>query len=83
MFYRFLQSILDIISELQAEMDLEQRNFDGLSQQLSMVTDQASARFKQISQELVESQSRLALLMTRNMHAFDLVSCQVLRVRLM
>lgn len=57
-----------------AEMDIEQGNFDSLSSQIDTITDQASAEFKDISSELVKSQNKLALLMSRNMFCFNLVS---------
>lgn len=70
----YFQSIMDIISELQAEMDREQQKFDDLSVRLSHINDQASAEFKDISSQLVKSQNMLALLMTRNLHCFKVVS---------
>lgn len=62
------------MNEIIAEMDKEQDNFDCLSTQIESLTDQASSEFKDVSTELVKSQNRLAMLMSRNMYCFNLVS---------
>lgn len=67
---------MEMMQEMIAEMDREQGNFDSLSSQLDRITNQASAEFKDISSELVKSQNRLALLMSRNMLCFAQVSCR-------
>lgn len=57
-----------------AEMDREQAQFDSLSSQLNLLTDQSSAEFKQISTELIKSQNQLSTLLDRNMFCFNVVS---------
>lgn len=61
------------MNEIISEMDKEQSSFDSLSAQIDVIKDQASAEFKDISTELIKSQNRLALLMSRNMFCFNLV----------
>jgi len=55
-------------------MTTEQERFERLSNDLAKVKDQASARFRDISSDMIESQNRLSLLMTRNLYCFNLVS---------
>lgn len=72
-----MQSVLDIISELQVQMDKEQHKFELLSSNISRLTDHSSPTFKKLSAELVKSQNLLALLVRRNMHCFKLVSSRL------
>ena len=69
-----LQGVIGVMNEIISEMDKEQSNFDSLSAQLDAIKDQACAEFKDISTELIKSQNRLALLMSRSMFCFNMVS---------
>lgn len=64
----------NVMASIIAEMDREQAQFDSLSSQLNLLTDQSSAEFKQISTELIKSQNQLSTLLDRNMFCFNVVS---------
>lgn len=55
-------------------MDREQQTFDELTIRLSRISDQTSAEFNRLSGALVKSQNKLTLLISRNMHCFQVVS---------
>lgn len=64
---------MDTISSLQQEMKTEQESFNSLSQQLEGLRDKRTQQYRQISKDLMASQSRLTLLMNRSMQCFSQV----------
>ncbi len=53
-------------------MTVEQDHFNHLSEQISQLTE-GSPEYDEVTEEIVASQSRLALLMRRNMKCFTQV----------
>ena len=71
--FLFTQDLIDTVILLQKEMTAEQDHFNMLSQQVGQLT-QGSPEYDEVAEEIVASQSRLAMLMGRNMKCFTQVS---------
>ena len=65
---------METITYFQKEMALEQENFNSLTGELQGIRDRNSRQYKQISKEMMKSQTRLTLLMNRSMKCFAQVS---------
>ena len=68
-----LQDLIDTVILLQKEMTAEQDHFNMLTQQIGQLTE-GSPEYEEVAEEIVASQSRLAMLMGRNMKCFTQVS---------
>ncbi|KAK6175237.1 hypothetical protein SNE40_013743 [Patella caerulea] len=64
------RNLMDMITGLQKEMAKEQENFNSMSEELKGFKDKNSRQYKQISKDLMSSQTRLTSLMNRSMKCF-------------
>ncbi|XP_055958179.1 uncharacterized protein LOC126827515 [Patella vulgata] len=68
------RNLMDMITGLQKEMAKEQENFNSMSEELKGFKDKNSRQYKQISKDLMSSQTRLTSLMNRSMKCFAQVN---------
>ncbi|ESO89891.1 hypothetical protein LOTGIDRAFT_164585 [Lottia gigantea] len=64
------RNLMEAITGLQKEMAKEQENFNSMSEELKGFRDRNSRQYKQISKDLMASQTRLTSLMNKSMKCF-------------